>query len=454
MYLIAHYVLLVLYGILPVALPAWAARRRRAGQRGWAVSVVFAWTVGGLVGVGVVLLNRWLLGGRVHWIEWIRTIYFAIAAACMLVLVDRLSKHILFLVMRVRTDRHGGVAVHGPRSLLTLLLQRGFMFLAIVAYTFALLIAYRPRVTLAGDPASLKLAHAQADFRSLDGTPIAGWWIAAARPPESSPSQDSLRRTAQWGRHTVVLCHGVGSGKERLLELASMLSRNGFNVLVFDFRAHGESGGNFITYGDRERLDVLAALFWIRSNHAAESQRIYGMGLNTGAAALLAAAVDERGGVALDAVVLCEPYADFAQLASNSARRVLPRPFNILIERVSIPLASLHSGSNLRGLAPASMIEHLWPRPVLVVHAQGPSFVPPLQGMDLYQRAGQPKRQFWPDDTFADEKRRMRESREDLSFLADIFRRFMGITPSVTDDAGVRSKLLDFLDNAEEVPVL
>ena len=70
----------------------------------------------------------------------------------------------------------------------------------------------------------------------------------------------------------------VAAGIERELELARYLVDRGYNILVFDFRGHGQSGGNFISYGIRERFDVLAAISWIRANHQPESQRLFPVG--------------------------------------------------------------------------------------------------------------------------------------------------------------------------------
>ena len=56
-------------------------------------------------------------------------------------------------------------------------------------------------------------------------------------------------------RGTIVLLHGHGSCKEAELGLARLFSDHGYQCLLYDARAHGESGGLYCTFGFYERRD-------------------------------------------------------------------------------------------------------------------------------------------------------------------------------------------------------
>lgn len=58
---------------------------------------------------------------------------------------------------------------------------------------------------------------------------------------------------------TVLLFHGIMSNKGLLLPEASAFRSMGYNVLLVDFRAHGNSGGNTTTIGIRESEEVKLA---------------------------------------------------------------------------------------------------------------------------------------------------------------------------------------------------
>ncbi|MCT4643480.1 MAG: alpha/beta fold hydrolase [Carboxylicivirga sp.] len=55
---------------------------------------------------------------------------------------------------------------------------------------------------------------------------------------------------------TVILLHGIRSNKEHFLPLARQLADSSYNAVIFDLRGHGESEGQFCTYGYLEKSDV------------------------------------------------------------------------------------------------------------------------------------------------------------------------------------------------------
>src|SRR4051794_24564826 len=62
-------------------------------------------------------------------------------------------------------------------------------------------------------------------------------------------------------RATVVLVHGLAATKDNpeLIAVAAAMQARGFDVLAYDARGHGSSGG-ICTLGDLERHDVAAAV--------------------------------------------------------------------------------------------------------------------------------------------------------------------------------------------------
>ncbi len=55
---------------------------------------------------------------------------------------------------------------------------------------------------------------------------------------------------------TVILLHGIRGSKESYLPSSALLAKNGYNSLVLDLRAHGESQGDFCTFGSKEKMDI------------------------------------------------------------------------------------------------------------------------------------------------------------------------------------------------------
>jgi uncharacterized protein len=55
---------------------------------------------------------------------------------------------------------------------------------------------------------------------------------------------------------TIVHVHGIGGFKESKIPFAKMLANEGYNVLIYDQRAHGKSGGTYCTFGENEKKDL------------------------------------------------------------------------------------------------------------------------------------------------------------------------------------------------------
>ena len=54
----------------------------------------------------------------------------------------------------------------------------------------------------------------------------------------------------------MILVHGIGGCKESFLSLANRLANQGIASVLFDNRAHGQSGGQYSTYGFYEKKDI------------------------------------------------------------------------------------------------------------------------------------------------------------------------------------------------------
>ena len=66
-----------------------------------------------------------------------------------------------------------------------------------------------------------------------------------------------------------------------------MFLKAGYSVLMPDSRAHGESGGEIVTYGLLEKFDVARWAAWARQH---KCEKLYGLGESLGGAILLEAA--------------------------------------------------------------------------------------------------------------------------------------------------------------------
>ncbi|MFM9911019.1 MAG: alpha/beta hydrolase [Chitinophagaceae bacterium] len=82
---------------------------------------------------------------------------------------------------------------------------------------------------------------------------------------------------------TILLFHGHGSSKSKLLNEADYMFSLGFNTLLIDFRAHGGSDGEICTIGYHEAEEIKLAYDYVQSRG---EKSIYLWGISMGAAAI------------------------------------------------------------------------------------------------------------------------------------------------------------------------
>ncbi len=134
-------------------------------------------------------------------------------------------------------------------------------------------------------PADRGLAYRDVAFSSADGLTLQGWYI---------PSQNGA---------AIIAGHGIGAS--RLLNPVEVLARQGYGVLAFDWRAHGESEGDLCTFGYHEVRDVEGALAWLQAQPDVDPARIGILGESMGAVTAIRAAAELPG---IRAVVADSPY--------------------------------------------------------------------------------------------------------------------------------------------------
>ena len=136
-------------------------------------------------------------------------------------------------------------------------------------------------------PADLGLTFEEVSFgpRGWEEITLRGWWFP-------SPA----------ARGTIVWVHGLDGNRADRLELIRDLLAEGFAVLAFDLRGHGESDKSQMGAGIHEQDDVLGAVdYVVRQRGVAEGQVLL-MGESFGGAVVLMAGVREPavGGVYAD----------------------------------------------------------------------------------------------------------------------------------------------------------
>jgi pimeloyl-ACP methyl ester carboxylesterase len=251
------------------------------------------------------------------------------------------------------------------------------LIVAFVAYLLVALIMVNEVTTpdarkpFDAHPADFGLTYEDVAFTPRNGDlKLEGWLITG------SPRSPYL-----------IFLHGIGSQRTdaEAVALASRLVHEaGYNVLLFDFRAHGASEGDRVTAGERERDDVLGAYDFLVNRGAAPGRvgllgRCYGAGI-----ALMAAALEPG----ISAVVADSTFASVEDRAAHEIGMRTPIPE--ALAPAFMPPARLFAkvlyGIDLSDLDPEHDVATL-AYPVFIIHGEADTRIPISQARRVHAAA-------------------------------------------------------------------
>lgn len=243
----------------------------------------------------------------------------------------------------------------------------GLMAAVVALFTRRMVAPARQRLWTT--PAEMGLAFENVQFPARDGVRLSGWFVPAGRTNRDGATVILLHGWA-WNRlgdaADDLLANLSGTTPVELLRLAHALHYEGFHVLMFDLRNHGESAAQPpVTFGQLEANDVLGALAYLQTRAEVNEGRIGVIGFSMGANAILYTLPQTeavRAAIAVQpttAEVFAEGYA--ADLLGAMGQVVLP-----LVETAYAAI----SGVRLGGLQPAFAAGGAGQTPVLFVQCK------------------------------------------------------------------------------------
>lgn len=190
---------------------------------------------------------------------------------------------------------------------------------------------------------------------------------------------------------TAVLVHGYCDNATRMLPIARIYnSELGANVLLPDLYAHGQSDGDAIQMGWKDRLDVL---HWISLapelfRTEADSMRLVVHGISMGAATTMCVSGEQTPQYVKCFVEDCG-YTSVRDEFSNeiSARFSLP---DFPLMYTASWLVQAKYGWNFKEASPLKQVAKCQ-KPMLFIHGDNDTFVPTWMVYPLYEAKPQPK---------------------------------------------------------------
>lgn len=224
-----------------------------------------------------------------------------------------------------------------------------------------------PRHLTGVTPSDFGLPFERVEFPSPDGLMLRGWFVPG-------------------GHASVVLAHGHGGSKQDMLDHAGYLHEVGYSVLLVDFRAMGESDGNYSTLGYYEWQDLLGAAQYLKTRRDVDADRIGLLGVSMGAAAALLLGDEARH---FKAIVADSSFATAETMAGRFDRwfKLPSWPFSLIV-----PWAiERQVGVAPSAVAPLKAIGRISPVPLFIIHGELDAGIPPDDAHRLFAAAKEPK---------------------------------------------------------------
>lgn len=191
---------------------------------------------------------------------------------------------------------------------------------------------------------------------------------------------------AQKSQKTALVVHGFLNSKAGMKPYAMLFHELGYNVLIPDNEAHGQSQGNIIGYGWNDRENVIA---WTKELvHENPNSRISYFGLSMGAATVMMASGEKLPKQVVNIIEDCG-YSSVWEELKHQAKVMYHLPAFPLLYEVSA-ISKIRAGFTYKE---ASSVKQLQKNklPVLFIHGDKDDFVPTKMVYDNYKATKGPK---------------------------------------------------------------
>lgn len=230
-------------------------------------------------------------------------------------------------------------------------------------------------LALSDSPEHYGMTFESIEFPSRqEGILLKGWYLPGKPPAEG---------TEAIAKPNIIMAHGYKNNRlqttTQAIRIAQDLTERGYNVMMFDFRNSGESGGTMTSVGYYEKYDLLGAIDWMKTQHPA---KIALLGFSMGGTTSLLAAAEEPS---VAGVIADSPF--------NHLTHYLQDNLSVWSHLPNIPFTPLILGilPRLTGIDPdqvdgLSAVDRIYPRPVLFIHSTDDPSIPYTNSESMWEK--------------------------------------------------------------------
>ncbi|MBP1763712.1 MAG: hypothetical protein H6Q65_770 [Firmicutes bacterium] len=182
---------------------------------------------------------------------------------------------------------------------------------------------------------------------------------------------------------TILFLHGITGSRLVGLWYADIYQNEGYNVLLYDARAHGDSGGSSSSWGYYEKTDLDQWIDWLQQQHPGGIIGVHGVSM--GAATALSHAEMNETTKKAAFYIADSAYSDLEDLLGQQIDATIPAGpiWTALLLHYSSAAAYVQSGFLYSYVSPVHSVTTAT-TPVLYLHGEADRLVPVSMCRKLY----------------------------------------------------------------------
>ncbi|MBQ5850292.1 MAG: alpha/beta hydrolase, partial [Lachnospiraceae bacterium] len=202
----------------------------------------------------------------------------------------------------------------------------------------------------------------------------------------SITSKDNLTlkgkyRKQQSGSLWAIIIHGYKSSNTKMMDFGAEYYNRGYNVLLPNNRAHGDSQGDYIGMGWLDKDDIILWIDWIKQQDSQAKILIHGVSMG-GATAMMLSGSNPKGVIGY--INDCGYTTVWEIFESELYKRFSLPAFPVL--HISELVASVKAGYNFKEASAINAVKSC-NKPILFIHGNRDDFVPIKMGYETYEAA-------------------------------------------------------------------
>ncbi|MCH1624840.1 alpha/beta hydrolase [Fredinandcohnia sp. SECRCQ15] len=217
------------------------------------------------------------------------------------------------------------------------------------------------------------LQKEEIEVNSKFGYLIKGWFVRATNE----------------NKKFIIISHGVTMNKINSIKYMKIFLRLGWNVIIYDQRRHGETGGKTTSYGHYEKFDLKSVVDWVKQQFGNNiTLGIHGESMGSVTTLLYAGMIEDGANFY---ITDC-PFSDFEAQLRYRLKVEFKLP-SLLVMPFANSFLKLRDGYTIKDVSPLSVIKNI-KNPVLFIHSAEDDYILPEMTKELYDMKEGPKKLF------------------------------------------------------------